>query len=363
MIPTSVPYAPTRCRNCILPCDFIGATFDGSNLCSICATYQSLSGPVKLTPWPEELTGGGTLIVGLSGGRDSCFALADLHERFSGKLVAMTYDWPMVTESARLNASRMCAQLGIEHVIRAPQTTDQLAFLRRVVRAIGRQPDPRLVTLLMAPDKYFFFEAEEVRREYEASAIVFGAGIAHEYTGFKAALAGGIQNDPTSMMGMTRSSKYRFVLKSGFSVAKNPWAWAIGPRIPLAAMRYTYFARPHIVYYYQHRLWDGEEINQRLASFGWSSGRVDRELAWRSGDGTADFYNYLYLYMLGYNERTVELSQSVRDGFINRDQAIDDELSQAHNLLKNIDWYAAKVGFQLDDFLSVFHANLAKSRR
>jgi glutamine---fructose-6-phosphate transaminase (isomerizing) len=363
-MPGSVPWSETRCRNCVLPTHFVGATFDEINRCSICASGQAQADEAtQLTPWPEELTREGTLVVGLSGGRDSCFALADLHERFPGKLVAMTYDWPMVTESARLNASRMCAQLGIEHVIRAPQTTVQLAFRRRVVRAIGRKPDPRLVTLLMAPDKYFFAEAEAVRREYNASAIVFGAGIAHEYTGFKAALAGGVQNDPTTMMGMTRASKYRFTLQSGFAVAKNPWAWMIGPRIPLDAMRHTYFSRPHIVYYYQHRVWDGDEINRVLADFGWSSGRADREMAWRSGDGTADFYNYLYLYMLGYNERTVELSQSVRDGVKDRDDAIKEDLAQPHQLLAKIDWYAAKVGFQLDEFLSTFHAHLAKTQR
>lgn len=361
VLPTSLQQAQARCRKCILPTDFAGASFDITNLCSICAASQGIGKPTETTPWPEEITGGGTLVVGLSGGRDSCFALADLHKRFNGKLVAMTYDWPMVTESARLNASRMCAQLGVEHVIRAPQTTMQLAFLRRVVRAIAHQPDPRLVTLLMAPDKYFFYEAEEVRREYGASAIVFGAGIAHEYTGFKAAIAGGVQTDPTTMMGMSRASKYRFALKSGFAVAKNPWAWMVGPRIPLDALRYTYFARPHIVYYYHHRHWDGEEITQVLSDFNWSSGRASREIAWRSGDGTADFYNYLYYYMLGYNERTVELSQSVRNGVIDRDQAINEDLTQPHELLAKIGWYAAKVGFQLDDFLSTFHAALAKT--
>ena len=55
--------------------------------------------------------------MALSGGRDSCYGLHHVVKSFGFKPLAFTYDWGMITELGRRNISRMCAKLGIEHIL------------------------------------------------------------------------------------------------------------------------------------------------------------------------------------------------------------------------------------------------------
>ena len=57
-------------------------------------------------------------IVGLSGGRDSCYGLHLLKTNMMNP-IAYTYDWGLTTDISRINAAKICGSLGIEHIIRA----------------------------------------------------------------------------------------------------------------------------------------------------------------------------------------------------------------------------------------------------
>jgi hypothetical protein len=83
---------------------------------------------------------------------------------------------------------------------------------------------------------------------------------------------------------------------------------------------------------------------------------------WRSGDGTADFYNYLYFELLGFDERTANLSNRVRSGLMPRDEALRIDSENKNPNIKGLQEYSALVGFQLDAFLREFNKNLRRNK-
>ncbi len=83
---------------------------------------------------------------------------------------------------------------------------------------------------------------------------------------------------------------------------------------------------------------------------------------WRSGDGTADFYNYLYFELLGYDERTANMSNRVRSGLMSRDEALKTDSENKNPNISGLREYAALVGFQLDAFLREFNTTLRRNK-
>jgi hypothetical protein len=129
--------------------------------------------------------------------------------------------------------------------------------------------------------------------------------------------------------------------------------------MPIKAFLTTYFSRPKIEYLFQHISWNENIINSTLASYGWEGpGTVGDKDAWRSGDGTVAFYNYLYYQLLGFNERTTHLSNKVRSNIISREQALELEAENLSPDLDGLREYASLVGFQLDEFLRNFNGRL-----
>ena len=111
-----------RCTRCILPETIPFIRFDSEGVCQKCRSYENLKfhGRKKL----EEILKrskpsieGNNCLVALSGGRDSSYGLYYLTKEIGFKPVAYTYDWGLVTDLARRNISRLCAKLGVEHIL------------------------------------------------------------------------------------------------------------------------------------------------------------------------------------------------------------------------------------------------------
>ena len=136
----------------------------------------------------DQLTPNGKVLVCLSGGRDSCYILHLIHE-FGFDVIVYTYDWGMVTTAARENMSRMCGDLGIEHVLVSPDIRQNRVRIHRVLRAWLKSLKLGTIPILMAGDKPYFRWAREIARERGDIPAVL-ADHPMETTGFKAMLAG-----------------------------------------------------------------------------------------------------------------------------------------------------------------------------
>lgn len=108
----SIPEFPNfdtlkRCTTCILPSTFPGIELNNDGLCRYCsggtAPAPRLLGTDHLTSALKLKAGGSTdspILVGVSGGRDSCYGLHYLKSVLKLNVVAYTYDWGMVTDLA-----------------------------------------------------------------------------------------------------------------------------------------------------------------------------------------------------------------------------------------------------------------------
>jgi hypothetical protein len=279
--------------NCILPSNFPGISFNDSGVCNFCK--KNIGVPAKRSGLPPNIKNAERIIVALSGGRDSCYGLDYLSKNTNAELIAFTYDWPLVNSRARRNASRMVQRLGIEHVLRVPDSFKQLKFIRRIISAIAKRPDANVIPLLLAPDKFFFLEASRVAKKYKTDTIVFCAGSDLEFTSFKSGIAGAVSTKPSEMLELSKFQSIKLLYSFGTSYVKNPRLFFAGLRLPFSAFILTYFTRPKIEYLFQHIDWNEEEIENVINQYGWEGPKTTSTMnRWRSGDGTADFYNYLY---------------------------------------------------------------------
>jgi hypothetical protein len=83
---------------------------------------------------------------------------------------------------------------------------------------------------------------------------------------------------------------------------------------------------------------------------------TDTNTTWRIGDGTAPFYNYIYMTMAGFSEDEVMLSNMIREGVVSREQALERAADYARPRWPSLKEYAQIVGFNLEEAIQIINA-------
>ena len=141
-----------RCTKCILPSTFPFIKFDEDGVCNICLNYKNyeLDNIDKLN---QKLGKYENLIVGFSGGRDSSYGLYLINKKYEKNIIAVSYDWGMVTDLARRNQARVCGKLGIEHVWLSADIQKKRNNIKKNMIAWLKKPHIGMLPILMAGDK------------------------------------------------------------------------------------------------------------------------------------------------------------------------------------------------------------------
>jgi hypothetical protein len=350
-----------RCTRCILPETFPGIRFDESGVWSVCNGNrpQPPRGKEALLALvePYRRKNGPDCIVAVSGGRDSSYGLHYLKTELGLNPVAYTYDWGMVTDLARRNISRLCAKLGIEHVIRSPDIPAKRRNIRKNIEAWLRQPDLGMVPLFMAGDKLFYHYGRTLRSQLGIDLVFFCAGNELERTEFKT----GFCNIQESQHGQVLwkysiSNKIALALYYVSRFLRNP-AYLNSSLIDSAAAYWaTYIARDDFVYFYHYIPWNEDVIQSTLKrEYDWEVAG-DSATTWRIGDGTAAFYNFIYHTIAGFSEHDTFRSNQIRAGLIGREEGL--ALAERDNRPRweSMREYAALVGFNLEEALTIINA-------
>ena len=112
-----------RCSSCLLPSNYPFIIFNNNNICNYCYNYEAKprfdDELVKMFNLEKSKKKRYDCLVGLSGGRDSAYGLYLLKEKYGLNPLAYTYDWGFLGELARMNISKICGILGVEHILRA----------------------------------------------------------------------------------------------------------------------------------------------------------------------------------------------------------------------------------------------------
>jgi hypothetical protein len=359
---TSTTESLRRCTRCVLPHTYPYVDFDDHGVCRYCRTWKKIApkGEAALRAAVEPYRskdGSPDVILAFSGGRDSSYGLHYVKKVLGMNPVAFTYDWGMVTDLARRNQARLCGKLGVEHIIRSADIIAKRRYVRKNIEAWLKKPELGMVTLFMAGDKEFYSVARELRKETGIELVIFCTGNMIEDAPYKTGLCGVPQDDHNNTLtAMSLRNKVGLLRYFAKHYVTNPAYINESLYDTLNAFWQTFVVKDDFLYLFHYLEWrESTILDTIVGEYDWEMA-PDTTTTWRIGDGTAPFYNYIYHTIAGFTEDEVMLSNMVREGHIDRDEAMRRTIEYAKPRWPSIKEYAQLIGFSFDEALQVINA-------
>ena len=358
--PSPSLFSQRRCSKCVIPESYPGITFNSSGVCSMC-----MEAPEPITPKHSQLeafrrqlsdaTAESPILVPFSGGRDSTYMLDMLSRVWRLPVIAFTYDWGFVTDRARRNISRVCGELGVEHILVAADIETKRLNVKKNIMAWSNDPDLALLPLFMAGDKHFFKIADRLKKERKCHSVIFGMNRL-ERTRFKAELSGSrvsVKSNKTPHH-IAPVAKLRMIFYYLRAFTKNYRYINISIFDTIQGFLSFYARKQTYENFFDYVNWDEDIVNSVIVRLGWESSE-ETENTWRVGDATASFYNYAYQYSLGFNELDTFRSNQIRSGQISRDEALALLEEESKPRVNDFNNYAVMAGIAPGDLLAYIH--------
>ncbi|WIV51420.1 glucosamine 6-phosphate synthetase [Marivivens sp. LCG002] len=350
-----------RCTKCILPETMPYIEFDHEGVCNYCNNYELRNVPKPISSLielvkPYRRDDHVDCIVPFSGGRDSCMALHLIVKELGMKPIAYTYDWGMVTDLGRRNISRMCAELGVENIIIAADIEKKRSYIRKNLEAWLKKPHLGMISLLTAGDKHFFRYIEQIKKQTGVSLNIWGINPL-EVTHFKAGFLGvppafhekHVYNNGLAKQLSYQKKRFAEYLRNPGYLNASMFDTLSGEYWRSIHKKTDYF---HMFDYYT---WDEKEIDGVLAEYNWELA-IDTTTTWRIGDGTAAFYNYIYYTVAGFTEHDTFRSNQIREGQMDREEALRLVNIENQPRYPNIKWYLDAVGVDYEKAIKAVNA-------
>ncbi len=373
-------HALKRCTRCLLPETMPFINFDDKGVCNYCREYNVRGSFLKGEKALEEIvskyrkaSGEPDCIVGFSGGRDSAYGLNYLVNHLGMHPITFTYDWGMVNDLARRNQARVVGNLGIEHIVISADIKRKRENIRRNLKAWLKKPDLGMVPILMAGDKQFYYYFHKVRKQTGVKLFVFCGGYeGEEGTGlFKYGFCNvnqGKKEALSRLTGISSANKLKIMLYYLGQYIRNPAYVNTSLLDTLFAYYSTYVLQDDYIYLYHYLDWGEKEVLSTIINrFNWEK-ETDTIATWRIDDGTAAFYNYIYMTIAGFTEFDIFRSHQIREGKLTREEAYEIVKQENRPRFKSIEWYGQAIGFDMNEAVAVINRspkfyNLKKSAR
>jgi len=352
-----------RCTKCILPSTFPFIEFDEKGVCNYCRNYTKKNKPKHFDDLAELVdpyrrrNGQPDVLVPYSGGRDSTYALHIIKTKLGLNPIAFTYDWGMVTDLARRNIARVCGKLGVENIIVAADIHWKRENVKKNIAAWLRKPHLGMIPLFMAGDKFFFYYTDKIKKQNNIKLNIWGINYL-ENTDFKTGFAGiSPQFKKTNIYSLSLKRQLKLFGFVAFMFFRNIGYinQSLFDNLGSFASRYV---APKKDYYnmFDYCKWDENEIECLVKDeYLWETA-IDTNSTWRIGDGTASFYNYIYTTVAGFCENDTFRSNQIREGMIDREQAlhlVEDENKPRFSSLK---WYLDIVGLDFSSTIKIINS-------
>ena len=344
-----------RCSKCLLPETFPFIKYDEKGVCNYCKNYKLKNQPkpieelIELVDQYRKRDGSPDCIIPYSGGRDSTHTLHIAKNVLKLNPIAFTYDWGMVTDLARRNIARVCGKLGVENILVSADISWKRENIRRNIVAWLKNPHLGMVPLFMAGDKFFYYYADQVKKQTGIRLNIWGINPL-ENTDFKVGFLG-VPPDfqKKRIYSLSLKRQMRLFQSVGISILRNPKylnrsVWnTLGSFVSRMMV-------PHRDYYhmYDYVRWDEQEIEDLvLKEYNWETA-VDTRTTWRIGDGTAPFYNYIYYTVAGFSEHDTFRSNQIREGAMRREEALKHIEEENRPRYPSIKWYTDIVNIDFE---------------
>jgi glucosamine--fructose-6-phosphate aminotransferase (isomerizing) len=358
-----------RCTRCLLPETMPYISFDEEGVCSYCRDYETrgnyLKGEKALKEFVSQYknnSGEPDVLIGFSGGRDSAYGLDYIKNTLRLHPITFTYDWGMVNDLARRNQARVVGKLGIEHIVISADIRKKRANIRKNLKAWLELPDLGMVPILMAGDKQFYYYFHKVRKQTGIKLFIFCGGYEGEEGtglfkyGFCNVTTQGNKNALKRMTGISRKNKLKIMYYYLKQFVKNPAYINKSIFDTLFAYYSSYVLKDDYLYLFHYLDWDENTIvNTIVEKFNWEK-ETDTIATWRTDDGTAAFYNYIYLTMAGFTEFDIFRSHQIREGKLTREQAYEIVKAENKPRAKSIEWYGQAIGFDMNKAIQIINS-------
>ena len=349
-----------RCTQCLLPETVPFIDLDESGVCYDCRHskplnylgHDALMEAVEPYRRQDEKP---ECLVPISGGRDSCYNLHYIVRCLKLKPLAYTYDWGMVTDLARRNISRLCAKLGMEHILLSADIQRKRRNIHKNVQAWLRKPDMGIIPLFMAGDKQFYYFADRLQKQTGIDLLFFAMN-ALEDTDFKTGFCGISRGKGYDFPGANSSLQMNLYYARAF--LRNP-GYLNTSLIDTIFGYYSYYLMPiHKDYltFFNYISWDEKVILEALINeYAWELA-TDTEATWRICDGTAPFYNYIYYTVAGFTECDTFRSNQIRAGMLTREEALALVNEENKPRYESMKWYCDTIDIDLDNAIRTINA-------
>jgi hypothetical protein len=217
---------------------------------------------------------------------------------------------------------RLCAKLGVEHILVSADHQLKRGNIRKNVKAWLKKPNLGTVPLFMAGDKQYFHYAYLKRKENGLPVLLMGENPL-EKTDFKTGFTGARQTREDKMAySLSKKNKFKLLWYYTKAFVSNPSYFNRSILDTISAF-ISYYIYPHdYINLFDYIEWDEDTVNSILINeYNWE---LDPEYpsTWRIGDGTAPFYNYIYYMVAGFTENDTFRSNQIREGKIDRELAL-----------------------------------------
>ena len=323
-----------RCSKCLMPDTLPGSDFDENGVCSWCRNSYpayTVKGDQRLITKFKGLgkhSGRADCVVGLSGGKDSTYALYRLVRHYGLKAEAFIYLHDGSRDFAIRNAERTCEKLNVPlHRVSLPDHGHKRSFLA-YFKAWLDHPEAIAANLTCVACKHLHILGSQIAVKAKAPYIVWSS-TPLEYSPFLALKHKGDSAHQFKREGTIQGAVKlcNQMLKSpslARSLLSFPRLSILGCAAVFPSSKYLRYRFPDLIplMFYSYERWDPELILTTIRT----------ELDWQSPPDTAEdwhtdclfnvFKEYMFQKMYGVSYTDAHLSNQIRHGYISREQAL-----------------------------------------
>lgn len=350
-----------KCSRCLLPETFPYIHFDNNGVCNYCHSYQKkevkgLEALKEVLQPHRKCDGRPDCLLPFSGGRDSSYVLHLFKKDLGMKPLAFSYDWGMITDLARRNQSRMCAGLGVEHILISADIKKKRRNIQKNVLAWLKRPELGTIPLFMAGDKQYFYYSDLLKKENELDVVVMGENY-FEKTDFKTGFTGAKQSEKGFMAyHISWANKLKMCSYYMKNFLLNP-SYLNSSLLDTAGAFFSIYMTDHsYINLFDYIEWDEELVNSTIIDgYQWET-EPGYPSTWRIGDGTAPFYNYIYYTVAGFTENDTFRSNQIRAGLISREEAMKLAAEENRPRYEAIRWYCDTINVDFEKAIKTIHS-------
>jgi hypothetical protein len=310
------------CIKCLIPETYPSTTFNQQGVCNHCLEFKKpelLGEEAFLEKIRSKQGDKYDCVLGISGGKDSCYVAYLAKEKFKLRALAVCYDFPFLVDLARQNIQKVCDSLDLDLVIIKCKNNLEYDLLRN-----------HMISLAGTGTTW----GQCLFCHYGIDAVLYN--VAKE------------KNIPFILSGITKNelwnpgNRNKFLLNRvkrlpvteliGFAYHQSKAYWGLIDqrkqfKIPDNSCFNTYKRAklpsngPEIMEVFDYIHWDQDDIEKTLkGETGWA--KPDKATSWRYDCILESLLDYTYKKEFGISTVGLYLSGLIRNGLISREEAL-----------------------------------------